>query len=206
MMSSSNELLSAIEAQRLVPVLRTKTVEDAIETARVCVSEGLKVIEFTTSTPGYMEAVEVLAKEGAFIGVGTLRDTENLAKIRQAGAMFSVSYFAPNNFVKESIKNDLMPIPGVLTPTEMQLAVNDGAKVLKIFPAWQSNPRVIGDVAPLIGPIKFMPTGGLNPESIKEWIKAGAIAVGAGSQLGTLQTVGEEKLRMNIRAALQSTV
>lgn len=206
MMSSSNELLPAIEAQRLVPVLRTKTVEDAIETARVCVSEGLKVIEFTTSTPGYMEAVEVLAKEGAFIGVGTLRDTENLAKIRQAGAMFSVSYFAPNNFVKESIQNDLMPIPGVLTPTEMQLAVNDGAKVLKIFPAWQSSPRVIGDVAPLIGPIKFMPTGGLNPESIKEWIKAGAIAVGAGSQLGTLQTVGEEKLRMNIRAALQSTV
>ena len=53
-------------------------------------------------------------------------------------------------------------------------AVNDGAKVLKIFPAWQSSPRVIGDVAPLIGPIKFMPTGGLNPESIKEWIKAGA--------------------------------
>jgi 2-dehydro-3-deoxyphosphogluconate aldolase/(4S)-4-hydroxy-2-oxoglutarate aldolase len=206
MMSSSNELLPAIEAQRLVPVLRTKTVEDAIETARVCVSEGLKVIEFTTSTPGYMQAVEVLAKEGAFIGVGTLRDTENLAKIRQAGAMFSVSYFAPNNFVKESIQNDLMPIPGVLTPTEMQLAVNDGAKVLKIFPAWQSSPRVIGDVAPLIGPIKFMPTGGLNPESIKEWIKAGAIAVGAGSQLGTLQTVGEEKLRMNIRAALQSTV
>jgi 2-dehydro-3-deoxyphosphogluconate aldolase/(4S)-4-hydroxy-2-oxoglutarate aldolase len=206
MMSSSNELLPAIEAQRLVPVLRTKTVEDAIETARVCVSEGLKVIEFTTSTPGYMEAVEVLAKEGAFIGVGTLRDTENLAKIRQAGAMFSVSYFAPNNFVKESIQNDLMPIPGVLTPTEMQLAVNDGAKVLKIFPAWQSSPRVIGDVAPLIGPIKFMPTGGLNPESIKEWIKAGAIAVGAGSQLGTLQTVGEEKLRMNIRAALKSTV
>jgi 2-dehydro-3-deoxyphosphogluconate aldolase/(4S)-4-hydroxy-2-oxoglutarate aldolase len=198
--------LPAIEAQRLVPVLRTKTVEDAIETARVCVSEGLKVIEFTTSTPGYMEAVEVLAKEGAFIGVGTLRDTENLAKIRQAGAMFSVSYFAPNNFVKESIQNDLMPIPGVLTPTEMQLAVNDGAKVLKIFPAWQSSPRVIGDVAPLIGPIKFMPTGGLNPESIKEWIKAGAIAVGAGSQLGTLQTVGEEKLRMNIRAALKSTV
>lgn len=205
-MSSSNELLSAIEAQRLVPVLRTKTVEDAIKTARVCVSEGLKVIEFTTSTLGYIEAVEVLAKEGAFIGVGTLRDIENLAKIRQAGAMFSVSYFAPNSFVKESIKNDLMPIPGVLTPTEMQLAVNDGAQVLKIFPAWQSSPRVIGDVAPLIGPIKFMPTGGLNPESIKEWIKAGAIAVGAGSQLGTLQTVGEEKLRMNIRAALDSTV
>jgi len=205
-MTSSAELLSAIEAQRVVPVLRTKTVEDAIDTARVCISEGLNVIEFTTSTPGYMEAVKVLAQEGALVGVGTLRDTENLANIRQAGALFSVSYFAPHNFVKASIENNLLPIPGVLTPTEMQLAVNDGAKILKIFPAWQSNPRVIGDVAPLIGPIKFMPTGGLTPESIKEWIKAGAIAIGAGSQLGTLQNVGEEKLRLNIRAALQSTL
>lgn len=164
----------------------------------------MKVIEFTTSTPGYIEAVKVLAEEGAFVGVGTLRNTEHLAQIREAGAQFSVSYFAPKDFVKKSIENDLIPIPGVITPTEMQMAVNDGAKALKIFPAWQSHPRIIGDVAPLIGPIKFIATAGLTPESIKEWIKAGASAVGTGRQLGTFQTVGEEELRINIRTALQS--
>jgi len=202
MTADIDSLTRAIAAQRVVPVLRTETVQDAIDTARACAAAGITVIELTTSTPDVHRAVRVLADEGLTVGVGTLRNKGELAAVAKAGALFSVSYFTPSGFVERSLDQGLMPIPGVLTPGEIQAAVSAGARTVKIFPAWQSHPRIISDLAPLVGPVDYIVTAGLTDESTLRWLEAGALAVGAGRALGTVATIGADAVRANVRVSL----
>jgi len=90
----------------------------------------------------------------------------------------------------------------VLTPNEMQHAVSEGASILKVFPAWQSNPRVIADMAPLLGAVDYVATAGLTRPHMRDWLSAGALAVGIGRSLGTVETVSENLVRENVRALL----
>ncbi|CAN5319300.1 bifunctional 4-hydroxy-2-oxoglutarate aldolase/2-dehydro-3-deoxy-phosphogluconate aldolase [soil metagenome] len=202
MSADIDTLTKAIAAQRVVPVIRTETVEDAIETARACAAGGMSVVELTTSTPDVHRAVRVLANEGLTVGVGTLRHRNELAAVARAGALFSVSYFTPTGFVERSLDQGLMPIPGALTPGEIQTAVSVGARVVKIFPAWQSDPRIIADLAPLVGPVDYIVTAGLTDESTLRWLEAGALAVGTGRALGTAASIGAEAVRDNVHTAL----
>jgi len=199
----SGDLIGVLRPQRVFPVIRTNTVSDAIATARICLAEGMRVIELTTSTPGVEDAVAALAQGGAVVGVGTIRSADQLASIAEAGARFVVSYFEPESFVHTSHALGLVPIPGVLTPNEMQSAVTRGARILKIFPAWQSNPRVIADMVPLLGAIDYVATAGLTPPLMRDWLSAGALAVGVGRSLGTVETIGERTVRGNVRDLLE---
>lgn len=201
-MSNAADLMTLLARQRVLPILRTASVEDAVATARVCGQEGMEAVELTTTVPDVLVAARTLADEGLTVGIGTLRSAAELASVAEAGARFAVSYFIPDQFISESIALGLLPVPGVLTPNEVQRAVSAGARVVKVFPAWQSDPRLIGDLEPLVRDVHYIATGGLTQQTSAEWLAAGALAVGTGRALGTVATVGEDALRRNIRQTL----
>jgi 2-dehydro-3-deoxyphosphogluconate aldolase/(4S)-4-hydroxy-2-oxoglutarate aldolase len=196
------QLTEAIAAQRVIPVLRTETVDDAVETALVCAENGMIAVELTTSTPDVAEAARRLGGSGVTVGVGTIRDAGEIAPLVDAGARFVVSYFRPEGFVAAALAAGALPIPGALTPTEIQTAASEGARIIKIFPGWQSDPRVIGDLAPLVRGVRYIVTAGLTPESTTRWFAAGALAVGTGRALGTVATIGADAVAVNVRRVL----
>jgi 2-dehydro-3-deoxyphosphogluconate aldolase/(4S)-4-hydroxy-2-oxoglutarate aldolase len=197
-----DEFRTIASTQRVIPILRTATVADAIATARVCFRAGMTAIELTTSTQNVREAVSVLASEGVTVGVGTIRSAEEIAVFAAEGASFVVSYFTPEGFVRASIDAGVIPVPGVLTPGEMQRATSEGAGILKIFPSWQSSPKIIGDMAPLLGAVDYIATAGLTPETTRGWLEAGALAVGTGRALGTVAINGEKHVEAYAREIL----
>jgi len=201
---STDEVTAAIAAQRVVPVLRAATAADAIETARVLAAAGAGVIELTHSTPDVEAAVRVLAAEGVVVGVGTIRERAQVAAAARAGARFVVSFAAPPGFVAAARAAGVLPVPGALTPSEIAAAAADGATVVKLFPARLTQPAYLRDLAPLLPGVRFVVTGGIAPEDIAGWLDAGAVAVGVGSGLGTVASVGAEEVARRWREVVHA--
>jgi 2-dehydro-3-deoxyphosphogluconate aldolase / (4S)-4-hydroxy-2-oxoglutarate aldolase len=201
---ATSPLLDALARQRVLPVLRNRSAADAVATARACAAEGMEVVELTTSTPDVLDAVRTLAGDGLIVGVGTLRSAAELDGVAAAGAQFAVSYFLPEGFVERAGELGLVAIPGAVTPNEMQAAVTAGTRVLKIFPAYLADPRVIDDMRPLLGPVSYLVTGGLNAETIPTWLAAGAVAAGVGRDVGTVAEDGVDGVRSRTRALLDA--
>jgi 2-dehydro-3-deoxyphosphogluconate aldolase/(4S)-4-hydroxy-2-oxoglutarate aldolase len=198
-MSRRDEVQRQLHAQRVVPVLRSQTLSEALDTARVLAGEGLTAVELTTSIPHVLEGVEALAIEGLVVGLGTVRDADAVAAAARAGASFVVSYFHPARFVRTAQEHDVLAVPGALSVQELQAVAEAGAELVKVFPAWQSAPRIVKDLAPLLPSLGLMPTGGLNATSAADWLTAGAAAVGMGSELGTVARHGADGMRERVR-------
>lgn len=196
------DVLSAFAAQRVIPVLRSSTLADALATARVLASEGLAAVELTTSVPDVLTGVRTLRREGLVVGLGTVRDAATVRAAAQAGAAFVVSYFHPEEFMPAARESGVLGIPGAFTPHELQAATSAGATLAKLFPAWQSSPRLIQDLAPLVPGLRLLPTGGLDASAVGAWLDAGAVAVGVGSDLGTVASHGTDGVRERVRTLL----
>lgn len=195
----ADDTTEALARQRLVPVLRSTDVDDAIATARACAAEGLTVVELTTTTHGVTRAISTLAAEGLTVGLGTVRTAGEVDRAVAAGAAFVVSYANPPGFVAAALGHGVLPIPGAFTVSEIQRAHDDGAIVVKVFPAAQSSPHLVADIAPLIPAVRLMATGGLDTASLRAWLDAGAVAVGVGSAISTVAAVGTQEVRLRVR-------
>ena len=193
-------LIAGIEAQRVLPVLRSDSWEDAVATAIALAEEGARVVELTTSTPNVELAVEALAPRGLTVGVGTLRDHLSARRMISAGAAFAVSFFNPPKFIETVIANGAVPIPGALTPSEIAEASAEGARIVKLFPAWQTHPRILADLEPLVPGQRYIATGISGADQGRAWLQKGILALGVGRQLGTVADVGAEEVKARYAA------
>lgn len=199
--------MSAIDelaAQRLLPVLRCADADDAIATARAAAAAGCRVVEVTMSTPGVEAAIGPLVDDGLLVAVGTVRDAADVPRLAAAGASLVVSFWNPPGFVAAAAAAGIPAIPGGFTPSELAAALADGAPAVKLFPASFASPDYLGALRPLLPELRLLVTGGIDPEGIREWLDAGALAVGTGSKLGTAATVGAAEVERRCRAALAS--
>lgn len=190
----NQSMLNAMNDEGVIAVLRSSSVEQALQVASACLEGGVHFIEITFSVPGAARAIERLAAETegrAYIGAGTVTTKEQAVEAIGAGARFVV---APtyNVEVLEACGNAGVPyMPGCMTVNEMNTATLAGCEVVKLFPASEFSPGFIKAVhAPLPG-LKIMPTGGINLENTAEWIAKGAFAVGVG---GNLTKIGDDGL------------
>lgn len=180
------ECLRYIEQSGLIAVIRGLEPNEALKTAEALFEGGVTVLEVTVDTPGAFESIEALVdsmKGKALIGAGTVLDPAIAAAAIRAGAAF---LFAPNlneDVIKTANRHGRMAIPGVMTPTEMVHAVEAGAQAVKLFPANVLGPGYVKQVRAPLPHIPVIPTGGIGPDNAGEYIKAGAIAVGAGGGL-----------------------
>jgi 2-dehydro-3-deoxyphosphogluconate aldolase/(4S)-4-hydroxy-2-oxoglutarate aldolase len=182
---------------------------DVVETCRAAVRGGLTLLEITLTTPGALDAIATLSRDGnAVVGGGTVLTRDDARAVADAGGRFVLSPVFDPDVVAESHRLGLLAVPGTSTPTEILAAYRSGARLVKVFPA-----AALGG-APYLrairGPlpdIPLVPTNGITADTIREYIEAGAQAVGVGGEVFppgfTLAHVEEASRR--IRRAMDAT-
>jgi 2-dehydro-3-deoxyphosphogluconate aldolase / (4S)-4-hydroxy-2-oxoglutarate aldolase len=213
-MKAKQEVLDSIIKQGMLPLFFYEDPEVSLQVVRTLYKAGVRVMEYTNRAKEAFENFKVLKaavdKEmpGFYFGAGTIKTKADAIRYTDAGADLIV---APTiNPEVGDIVNQLggLWIPGCMTPTEIHLAQEHGAALIKIFPANVLGPGFITAVSDVFRGQLFMPTGGveLNKENISGWFKAGVCAVGMGSKLITreiLQHKLYDKLYADTVNALQ---
>jgi 2-dehydro-3-deoxyphosphogluconate aldolase/(4S)-4-hydroxy-2-oxoglutarate aldolase len=144
---------------------------------------GIELVEVTADTPGAFAAVELAARDGRTIGVGTVVSAEQVRAAAEAGARFVVSPGLVTDVIDAAYALGVEPVPGVFTATELMSALTAGARVVKLFPASGGGP---GYLRALRGPFPdaaIVPTGGVRIDEIAAYRDAGAAAVALGGEL-----------------------
>jgi len=171
----------------LVAVVRASTGDEALKIADACLEGGCAAIELTFTVPGAHRVIEELAKtytKGEIIlGAGTVMDPETARTAILSGAQYVVSPYFSEDTVRLCNRYRIPIMPGVMSIREVVMAMEAGADILKIFPGEAFGPKIIKAIKGPIPYVKLMPTGGVSVDNVGEWIKAGAVAVGAGGAL-----------------------
>lgn len=171
----------------LVAVVRAKSAEEAIKIADACLKGGCTGIELTFTIPGADKVISALAEKykggEMMLGAGTVLDSETARIAILAGANYIVSPAFDLESAKLCNRYGVPYMPGCMTITEVITAMEAGADIIKIFPADLFGPTIIKDIKGPLPQAKLMPTGGVDVDNVDKWIKAGAVAVGAGSSL-----------------------
>lgn len=179
-----SETLKKIGQYGIVPVVVLKQAKDALPLAKALCSGGLSCAEVTFRTEAAEESIRIMTSEfpEMLVGAGTVLTTEQAGRAIDAGAKFIVSPGLNPKVVKYCIGKNIPIIPGVVTPSEMEQAIELGLRLVKFFPAEPSGglPMIKAVSAPYTM-LKFMPTGGINPQNVKEYLKCNNILACGGS-------------------------
>ncbi|MEU5806104.1 bifunctional 4-hydroxy-2-oxoglutarate aldolase/2-dehydro-3-deoxy-phosphogluconate aldolase [Streptomyces sp. NPDC047718] len=179
---------AALAAQRLLPVLRTPGADDAVRRTEALLAAGCRVVELTTTNPGWARAVARLAPladahgRPAMIGVGTVTAVGQAEAALDAGAAFLVSPYPAPEVRDTAARRGAVFVEGGFTPGEIAAAVRY-AGAAKVFPAHLGGPGFIRSLAAVLPAALLLPTGGIRPAEVRDWLDAGAAAVGIGSGL-----------------------
>lgn len=179
-------VLKRVEELGLLAVLRGPSPELTVAMVDALVENGVLGIEITYSTPNAPEVVEALDTkygERILLGMGTLTEPQHVEQAQAAGARFIVSPHCEIELAKLMAASGLATMIGALTPSEVMQAHKLGADVVKIFPGSLGGPSYMKGLRGPFPHIKMMPTGGVSVANIADWFAAGAVAVGAGSDL-----------------------
>jgi 2-dehydro-3-deoxyphosphogluconate aldolase/(4S)-4-hydroxy-2-oxoglutarate aldolase len=191
----SEETKQTIERVGLIPVLRAKSSAQAHAVVEAMIAGGITVVEVTMTVPGAVHLLKELKKEyGArlLLGAGTVTTAAQAEATIEAGAEFVVSPSLHMEVIAATRSNKKVSIPGALTPTEAITAWDAGADYVKIFPC--SAVGGPGYLRALLAPfphLKVIPTGGVTLETAESFLKAGARALGIGSDLVNLAAIDE---------------
>lgn len=183
---TKERVIERIKDKGIVAVVRAENSEKAFDIVEKCIDGGIDAIELTFSVPFAHHVIEDLAKkygDDIVLGAGTVLDSETARIALLSGAQYIVSPHFNPDVTKLCNRYRTASMAGVLTITEAVTAMEAGVDVLKLFPGDLSGPRFIKDIKGPLPWVQIMPTGGVDADNVGEWIKAGAVAVGAGSCL-----------------------
>ena len=181
-----NSVIQQILAQKIVAVVRLDDFSRAVEVAQALVTGGIGVLEFTLTGRGALQAITDTRKalgDTAFVGVGTVLKSEDAEAAIDAGAQFAVTPALRRQVIATCVRRQTLVLCGGLTPTELLEAYEAGAELIKVFPAQVGGAKFIKDVLAPMPFLKLVPTGGVGPENAREYLTAGAVAVGIGGNL-----------------------
>ncbi|HET7535400.1 MAG TPA: bifunctional 4-hydroxy-2-oxoglutarate aldolase/2-dehydro-3-deoxy-phosphogluconate aldolase [Candidatus Didemnitutus sp.] len=182
---TKTDVLNRIKAEKVIALIRADSSASLLDCARALSAGGLNCIELTMTTPGALEMCAKVAKElpQVLLGLGTVLDADTARKGIAAGAKFIVTPAVRPEVIKACREANVAILSGALTPTEAYTAHELGADVIKVFPAEFFGPAYIKSLKAPFPKLEFMPTGGVTPETVGEFLKAGAFATAAGSAL-----------------------
>jgi len=182
----SEDLISTLRNRRVVPLVQSDNVDTALKTSEALLEAGLDVLEVVLRTDAALDCLEAIASEfpAAHVGAGTVLSAKQSKEVIQRGATFIVSPGLDLASV-EVAKNARIPIlPGVSTATELQTAWNAGLRTVKLFPASiVGGPKMLKALSSVFRDVEFMPTGGVNPNNLKEYLAIPAVLACGGSWL-----------------------
>lgn len=207
----SEAIFSRIAKLGIVPVVTIEKTEAAIPLADALLDGGLPVVEITFRTAAAAEVIRKIAKERPKLmaGAGTVLTTANLEAAKAAGAAFAVAPGLNPQIVKQAQSIGLPFVPGIATPSEIELGLSLGCKYLKFFPA-----EALGGVAmleTLSAPYKhtglrFAPSGGVNPGNLQSYLNLETVAAVGGTWIAKKEDLANGKwdeIRTRCKTALE---
>ncbi|WP_342567633.1 bifunctional 4-hydroxy-2-oxoglutarate aldolase/2-dehydro-3-deoxy-phosphogluconate aldolase [Psychrobacillus sp. FSL K6-4046] len=179
----------------IIPVLRKIPYEKSAGIIQALYEGGIRAVEITMDS----ENAEAMIREALdrfsgklLVGAGTVLTIADCDRAMDAGAQFLVAPNFNSDVLAYAVEKNVPFIPGVFTPSEMVLADQAGAAMVKLFPASTLGPGFIKDVKGPLGHIDILTTGGITKETVKSYLDAGAVSVGAGSALVRKEFVERE--------------
>jgi Entner-Doudoroff aldolase len=178
--------LSVIERGRVIAILRGDFGGREHEMVAAMIAGGLTAVEVTLNSPDALIKIAKLAAsfgDQCAVGAGTVLHASEVHQVAEAGGTFIVSPNCDARVIATTKQLGLHSFPGAFTPTEIVAAMQAGADAVKVFPATTLGPGYIKAVRAPLNDARLVPTGGVTPELAQEYRRAGAWAVGVGSEL-----------------------
>jgi 2-dehydro-3-deoxyphosphogluconate aldolase / (4S)-4-hydroxy-2-oxoglutarate aldolase len=178
-------VIAHITELRAIAVLRTETAEQAVAATRAVIAGGFRIVEITYGVPTTAKVIAKLVSEYPEVtfGAGTVLTGEQANAAIDAGAQFLVSPCLSPEMMKTARDRGVVSIPGAFTPTEVYSAWSSGADLVKLFPAVASGPEYLRALRGPLPQIPIIPTSGVHIGNVREWLRAGAVALGAVSSV-----------------------
>lgn len=208
-MSKRKEVLDAILVQGMLPLFFHGNAQESVAIVETLYESGIRVFEFTNRGTEAQEVFKALVHArnermpGLYLGIGTIKSTADAEAFIDLGADFIVAPIVVPEVGAHVHNRDMLWVPGCMTPTEIALAQEAEASLIKLFPANILGPGFLTAIRELFKGQLFMPTGGVDLEigNLTSWFKAGVCAVGMGSKL--IDPVNVEGLAEKTQKALQ---
>lgn len=180
----------------LVAILRGVRPQEVEAVGEALVAAGFAIIEVPLNSPDPLDSIARLAArfEGqALIGAGTVLRTEDVDAVQAAGGKIIIAPNANVQVIERAVARGLVSMPGIATPTEAFAALDAGAAALKLFPAEAASPAVLKAMRAVLPPaVPLLPVGGIVPNALASWRRAGAAGFGLGSALYAPGMAAEE--------------
>jgi len=198
------EIVKIIKKEKIVAIVRMKEQLEVPTFLNSLIKGGIKVLEITSNTPGFSEEIRnarnLYSKSDVLIGAGTITNIEIAKEAIKAGAQFLVTPNTNIDVIKIAHTHGIPVLMGALTPSEVCVAVENGADIIKLFPAGSLGINYFKSIKAPLDKVDFFVVGGINLSNMKDWMESGAAGVGLGSVL-TQSTKGESGLE-----SIESTV
>ena len=179
-----NEVLEKIQKIGIVPVVVLNDAKDAAPLAKALCDGGLPCAEVTFRTDAAEESIRIMAEQfpNMLVGAGTVLTTDQVDRAVAAGAKFIVSPGLNPKIVRYCVEKNIPITPGTTNPSDIEQAIECGLEVVKFFPAEPAGGlKYIRAIAAPYTMMKFMPTGGINPQNVREYLAYDRIAACGGS-------------------------
>jgi 2-dehydro-3-deoxyphosphogluconate aldolase/(4S)-4-hydroxy-2-oxoglutarate aldolase len=178
---TARDVAAAVEAERLIAIVRLDDAATAVDAARAVVAGGVRILEFSLVREASTAALAEVARElDAVVGAGTVLTVADAERAVAAGAAFLISPGLAPEVAAWARDRDLLYIPGAFTPTEVIAA---GPPLVKLFPAARLGPAYVADLLGPLPSLRLVPTGGVDATNAPDFLAAGAAAVAVGSSL-----------------------
>lgn len=191
-----NTIIEQLGRYGIVPVVVLNDAKKALPLAKALCDGGLPCAEVTFRTDAAEESIRIMSREfpDMLIGAGTVLSTEQVDRAVAAGAKFIVSPGLNPKVVTYCQEKNIPIVPGVVTPTEMEQAMELGLKIVKFFPAEPSGGlAMIKAVAAPYTMLKFMPTGGINAKNVRDYLAYDKILACGGSWMVKGSLIDEDR-------------
>ncbi|MEY8759073.1 bifunctional 4-hydroxy-2-oxoglutarate aldolase/2-dehydro-3-deoxy-phosphogluconate aldolase [Chryseobacterium tongliaoense] len=184
-------VIDKIKSQKIVPLFYNDSFEVSRNIIHALYEAGIRVIEYTNRGSQALEnfrklkEISVTEFPELLLGIGTVKNIREMSDYIEVKADFIITPVISEDLVKYSVQRDVLLIPGCFTPSDVNIAFQNGLQMVKLFPADVLGKNYIKSIQPVFPGMNFMLTGGIaaDAEDITEWLNGGASAVGLGSAL-----------------------
>lgn len=179
-------ILKRILNEKIIAVVRLRESSQVVDVVEAIIKGGIKIIELTLTTPNAIQRIEKLKRiygNDVLIGAGSVLNGEMAEEAIEYGAEYIVSPISDYSLIDIGHSNEVPVMLGAFSPTEIYEAQEKGADVVKVFPADILGMKYFKAIKAPMPHLQIMPTGGVSLTNAKDWLDAGACAVGIGSAL-----------------------
>lgn len=192
-------VLKAAEKTRIIAILRGDMRDGALDAIQILFDGGIRVVEVTMNSPGVLATLAAAHQrfgDNLVMGAGTVTHVDQVLQVHDAGARFIVSPNTNTTVIGATRQRGMASFPGSLTCSEIVAALDAGANAVKLFPMVDASPNYVKAILAPLGKVRLIPTGGVTVSNGQDYLKAGAFALGVGSELVNANTFTPQGMQL----------